>query len=493
MRTLLAGSFALFAACAPHGGTIVAERPLEVVVSTEVATLDPRFSTRSLDVKITRLVHAGLFGLDPDTLEPVPLAAESFRMRDEKTLEVTLRSGAVFHSGRALDAADVCATLDAVRDPAMGSPHRLVVAAIARCVPEGPRTVVVELGAPRATLLTDLEIPILRADEAKSPPRPDGELDGLGPFAIASVRPGEVTLVPAATGLLPRPHHSIVVRTVRDENARVQRLLAGRSDVAPNALSPTLLPTVEHSAGLTIVARPGANVTYLLFQNDRAPFDSQGIRHAVARAIDRELIVRTLFAGRAQIATTLLPPGHWARASVSAEPFSPDDARAALHGLRAVTLLTSTDRSRVTIARAIAQMLGDAGLETFVVPLDLGAMLGRLDAGDFDMAMLQMPELTEPNILSWFFHPRGIPGEGGDGKNRGRYRSLVAGELLDRASAVADRDARRTLYARLAAVMAEDLPVVPLWHEDQIAVVSPRVHGFLPSAEGRWLALARLE
>lgn len=460
---------------------------------TEAATLDPRFSTRSLDVKITRLVHAGLSGLDPTTLEPMPLVAKNFRMRDERTLEATLRSGVVFHSGKPLTSADVCATLDAVGDPAMGSPHRVVVAAIAHCREEGPLVVVLELGSSRATLLSDLEIPILRADEARSPPRPDGALDGLGPFAILSVQAGEVTLTPAATGVLPRPHHAIVVRTVRDENARVQRLLAGRSDVAPNAVSPALLPSVEHAAGLEVVSRSGANVTYLLFQNDRAPFSRVEVRHGVARAIDRELIVRTLLAGRAQVATTLLPPGHWARASVEPEPFSPDDARVALQGLGAVTLLTSTDRSRVTMARAIGQMLGDAGLETRVVPLDLGAMLARLDAGDFDMAVLQLPELTEPNVLSWFFHPRGIPGEGREGKNRARYRSEFAGELLDRASAVSDRGERRTLYARLAVRMAEDLPVVPLWHEDQIAVVSSRARGFRPSAEGRWLALAGLQ
>ena len=40
--------------------------------------------------------------------------------------------------------------------------------------------------------------------------------------------------------------------------------------------------------------------------------------------------------------------------------------------------------------------------------------------------------------------------------------------------------------------MAVDLPVVPLWHEDQVAVISERARGFLPSAEGRWLSLATL-
>jgi peptide/nickel transport system substrate-binding protein len=279
---------------------------------------------------------------------------------------------------------------------------------------------------------------------------------------------------------------------VNDENARVQRLLSGRSDVAPNAVSPTLLPALIGREGLEVTSRPGANVTYLLFQNDRPPFDRLSARRAVARAVDRAAIVRTLLAGRGAVATTILPPGHWAFTPVPAPP--PPDAQPA--GAAAfpqpITLLTSTDRSRVTIARAVAQMLGDAGIATTVVPLDLGVMLGRLDAGEFEVAILQIPELTEPNVLSWFFHPRGVPGEGGQGKNRARYRSAEAGSLLDRAGEVDDRAERRALYDRLARLMAEDIPVVPLWHEDQVAVVSERARGFRPSAEGRWLGLSGL-
>jgi peptide/nickel transport system substrate-binding protein len=476
-------------ACSPAPSS--GERPIEVVVPTEVQTLDPRFSTRSLDVKVTRLAHAGLFGLDPDSLEPVPLAAEHAEWKNPRTLIVTLRRGVRFHGGRPLTPADVCATLEAVRDPSLGSPVRSVVDAIGTCVDQGGGVVELSLSRPRATLLTDLEIPILRADEARSRPAPDGTLDGLGPFAIAGVRPGEVRLVPANDSALPRPRHAVVVRTVRDENARVQRLLSGRSDVAPNAISPSLLPAIEGRAGLTIVSRSGANVTYLLFQNDRTPFDRVEVRRAVNGAIDRPLIVKTLLAGRATVATGLLPPGHWAAPAVAFP--TPPAPSGALRDLPPVELLTSTDRPRVVLSRAVAQMLGDAGLSVAVVPLDLGVLLARLDAGDFDLAMLQIPELTEPNVLSWFFHPKGVPGEGGQGRNRARYRSLSAGMLLDAAAAVTDRDGRRALYESLAAQMAHDVPVIPLWHEDQIAVISERARGFRPSAEGRWTGLANLE
>jgi peptide/nickel transport system substrate-binding protein len=103
-----------------------------------------------------------------------------------------------------------------------------------------------------------------------------------------------------------------------------------------------------------------------------------------------------------------------------------------------------------------------------------------------------MPELTEPNVLRWFFHPNAVPGEGGEGRNRARWRSPRAAELLDQASANPDRSARRALYGELAELMARDMPVVPLWHEDQVAVLSARARDFRISAEGRWLSLASL-
>ncbi len=470
-----------------------APRALEIVVPTEASILDPRFSTRSLDIKVTRLVHAGLVGLDPDTLEPVPLVATGWKFVDERTLVLHLKKNLTFHSGRPLEPADVCATIAGLADPSLGSPHRAVVRAIGGCSVTGGHEVTIRLAEPRATLLSDLEVPILRRDEILRAPAPDGDLDGLGPYRISRLHPGSVELSPARTGVLPEPGRRVVVRTVRDANARALRLLAGRSDIAPNAVPHTLLPTFSGRDGLEVVSRPGANVTYLLFQNDRPPYDRADVRRAISMAIDREKIVRTLLGSHAQTAGWIFPKGHWANPDgYDPVAFDEDAAREVLRQLPPASLLTSTDRARVTIARAIGQMLEDAGLEVQIIPLDLGVLLQRLDQGDFLMAILQMPELTEPNILKWFFHPSGVPGEGGEGRNRARFRSRRAGELLDRASEERAIELRRSDYASLAGLMRAELPVLPLWHEDQVAVVSRRAKGFRLSAEGRWLAVAAI-
>lgn len=465
---------------------------LEVLVPSAPATLDPRYATDAVGIRVSRLVHAGLVQLDPTTLEPVPYVARELAWEGASRLRVALRSDVRFASGAPLEPEDVCATLRAFADPALASPHRVVAASIATCEGTGPRELVLTLGEPRATLMTDLEVPILRRDQARLPPQNDGKLDGLGPYAVRAFDEGATLLAARDGGALPRPAHDLAIRVVHDENARALRLIAGRADVVPNALSPTSLASLARE-GAHVVRRPGANLTYLLTHDARGPFATAKAREGLAKALDREALARTLLGGYARVADGFLPKESWAAPPAAPIAFAPDEARALLAaaGVTRFTLLVSSDRARGTMARAIAQMLGDVGVAVEVVPLELGVLLHRLSAGDFELALLQIPELTEPNVLRWFFHSSAIPGAGA-GANRARYANALVDAELDRASRDPDRAVRRAAYELALGQMQRDLAVVPLFHEDQIAALSTRARGFVPSAEGRWLDLARV-
>jgi peptide/nickel transport system substrate-binding protein len=477
-------------------------RPIEFLIANDPETLDPRYATDAVGLRATRLVHAGLVRLDPDTLEPRPYLARGWRWVDSRTLEVDLRDDVRFHSGAPLRAADVVATLRAFASPVVGSRHAGVVDAIAEAHEDGDHAVVITLARPHATLLTDLELPILRADQAASPPAPDGTLDGLGPYAVESSSRGEVRLVPAEGGALARPTYPVTLRVVHDENARALRLEAGRADVASNLVSPTLLPAMVGQPDLAVASRPGANLTYMILDEEHAPLDDARVRRAISQAIDRATICATLFDGRAHPAGGLIAPANWASAGLPALPYEPAAARESFAELLAgrgmgkgsahpvrLTLLTSTDRLRGDVARVIAQGLADVGLPVDVVPLELGTLIARLNAGDFDLATLQLPEMTEPNVLRHFLHSGSIPPAGA---NRGRARDADLDALLDEGDRVADPEARREVYGRLEALERDAMHLVPLWYEDQVVVTSARARGFLPSAEGRWLGLASL-
>jgi len=290
------------------------------------------------------------------------------------------------------------------------------------------------------------------------------------------------------------PRRSVTVRTVHDENARALRLYAGRADVALNVLSPTLLPAIVSARGLAVTSRPGANLTYMVVRLGRPPLDDVRLRRAISMSIDRAEIARTLLGGCAVPADTIIPPGHWAY-TPSGDPFvfDPAGARGELAASSPagvhLSLLTSTDRLRMSVARFMAQELEDVGIHVDVTPLELGTLLARLSAGDFDLATLQLPELAEPNVLRVFLHSGSIPPEG---SNRGRVRDDMLDGLLDLGDEVEGPDARRRVYAEVEGRLREELFIVPLWHEDQVVVTSERARPFEPSREGRWLSLARV-
>jgi peptide/nickel transport system substrate-binding protein len=465
-----------------------------MLVSSDPETLDPRYATDAVGLRATRLVHAGLVRLDEDTLEPRPYLAKAWRWADELTLEVTLRDDVRFHpSGAPLGAHDVAETLRAFASPRVASRHARVVEAIADVEELDPHTIRIRLARPHATLLTDLELPVLRADQAWAPPSPQGTLDGLGPYAVARASRGEVDLVPADGAALPRPTRAVTLRTVHDENARALRLEAGGADVALNLISPTLLPAIASQPGLAVTSRPGANLTYIVVQEQRPGLADRRVREALSLSIDRALLCATLFDHHAQPAAGLISPSHWAHSDVAPLGFDPARARALLsdsgHASLRLTLLTSTDRLRIDVARTLAQELEDVGVEAEVVSLELGTMIARLSAGEFDLAVLQLPEMSEPNVLRHFLRSDFVPPAGA---NRGRVHDATLDELLDEGDRISGVEERRRIYARLEDHERSLMHLIPLFYEDQVAVTSARARAFRPSAEGRWLGLAAL-
>jgi peptide/nickel transport system substrate-binding protein len=273
-----------------------------------------------------------------------------------------------------------------------------------------------------------------------------------------------------------------------------------------NVISPTLLPALAEEPGIFIRARPGANLSYLVVNEVRAqralpdgPSESGStlgdatVRRAISMAIDRALLCATLFDGRAHPASGLIAPANWAHADTPPLPFDPAQARTLLAragaGRLHWTLLTSTERLRGDVARIIAQELGDVGVAVDVIPLEIGTMIARLNAGDFDLAALQLPEMTEPNVLRYFLHGSFVPPSGA---NRGRVHDEELDSLLDEGDRSAGAEERRRVYARVEARERDQMHLLPLWYEDQVVVTSLRARAFVPSAEGRWLAIAAI-
>jgi peptide/nickel transport system substrate-binding protein len=106
---------------------------------------------------------------------------------------------------------------------------------------------------------------------------------------------------------------------------------------------------------------------------------------------------------------------------------------------------------------------------------------------------MQTSEIIEPDMHYLYFHSSRIPSvENPDLHNRWRYRSAELDRLAEAGRRELDRDRRKQIYAQAQRLIAHDLPIIPLWHEDNIALVNVDLEGFEILPNARLTGLARV-
>lgn len=470
---------------------------LLVLIPGEPLEIDPRHVVDAQGLRVSRLLFQGLVSIDSHSLDVRMELAEAVEpSADGITYAVTLRDGLTFSDGSSLDSDDVRATFESVLDQETGSRFADNYSRIARIDTPDGRHVVFTLRAPHAPFLTDLELPIVRREDARAHLALTNDLVSSGPYVVARTS-GRVYDLDARSdwhrGRAAHPSLRFVV--IRDDNTRALRLLAGAGDVAISSLPPLLVPMFADDPHFVVTTAEGTGTVYVGIELEHPPLDDPRVRTALAMAIDRAAIAEGKYDGLASIAETWIPDGHWASdATITVPSFDPERARALLREAGVpegteLVLRCSSDRTRVSTARAIASMLADVGLLVEVRQSETGILLADLDAGRFDLALMAIPEMLEPHAMARFFDSRSIPGGPAGGANRWRFRSPGLDQALaDGVRAVAI-PARREAYLRAQRILAAELPVIPLVHERVVVVSSARASLASAPRDGRYAFL----
>ncbi len=507
---------------------------LIVLVPDEIRNLDPRFAITNYDTKVSRLVAPGLMTIDQPSLEPEPALAESIEEVDEVTWDVVLREDARFSDGSPVRAEDVAYTIESTLDPDTGSLYRQGFLDRFESVEVlGPQRARLHLAQPIATLFSDLDFGIVKEPDSRAeiPPLPTepsaaalaawmqayldvarvspaarGPVIGAGPYRVVEHRRDRVLLEknPYYHGE-PGRMEQIELRTVEDANARTLMLVGGSADLTQNTVRMDLVSQVERQDRLELQTGPGAVLSFLIMHNDHEALSDVRVRRAIAHAIDRERIIDAKYDGRAERATGLMPSEHWAY-NGDVERYDYDPGRAAElldeagfpdpgDGSPRLSLRyrTSANPFQVAVSRIIASQLGEVGIDVDVRAFEFHTFLEDVKQGSFDLASMGTAPITEPDYSYEYFHSARIPDEDDpDSNNRSRYRNERVDELAEAGRQEMDRDRRIEIYAEMQEILARDVPVVPLWHADNVVVRNVDVKGYelLPTARFHGLASA---
>jgi len=497
------------AACTPREHR-TPDDTLVVLIEASMRSADPRYAVSSYDLKLSRLVAPGLIAVDTDDLAPRLELAERIDQLDTLTWDVTLRADARFSDGTPVTADDVVWTYQTVLAPDSDSLfHKQWAERFTSIEALDPRRVRLHLVAPLATLITDLDFGIAAHHAAG----PDGKFAGgravgAGPYAVTELGPDRVVLVAnrywhGGAPAMPR----VVIKTVRDSSARTVMLVGGSADLIQNGVRYDVVDDVLGRERVREIRGPSNLLTYMLLNNDDPILDDVRVRRAIALALDRPAIIAHKFAGRAVPATGLLPPNHWAYKAVDPLAHDPEAAKRLLDeagypdpdgdGPRprlSLTYKTSADQFRVAVARVLAAQLAQVGIAVEVRPFEFATFFPDIKKGAYQIATMQTTDITEPDMYFPYFHSSRIPdAKNPDLGNRWRLRDPEIDALIEAGRRELDREQRKVIYGKIQERMAELVPVVPLWHEDNVVLVNRAVEGYRvpPNARLSGLAQAR--
>ncbi len=484
------------------GSGRVPDDTLVVLIETPPLSIDPRYAINAYDFKIGRVVYAPLVSSDTATTDLQMELAESV-VASPTTADggndwlVTLRD-ARFSDGKAVSSDDILYTFERLRDPKTGGAaarlrNSFREAGLTDISAPDDKHILFHLTRPYASFVADLNVGIM---ERPQPGVPEGEFPiGAGAFSFVE-RKGETWTFaanPYYFGGKPRVKR-LVFKTIRDDNSRLLALVGGSGDLTQNTISQLLVDAVAEQPRLKVVPGRSSVYTYLGVNNEDPILKDVRVRQAIALGIDRATIVHTTLHDHAVLATGMLPTFHWAYAAdVDHYDFDPARAKQLLDAAGypdpdgdgplprfTVTLKSSSNKLRVAIATVVADQLRKIGIGVDLRVYEFATFFVDIKKGNFQLFIMQIPEIAEPNLYNVFFASNRIPTRDNldAGGNRTRYRSAELDQLLVDGRRELDREKRKLIYRRIQQILARDVPVVSLWHEDNLVAMRKVVDGY---------------
>lgn len=481
---------------------VAAAAPITLAWEAEPRTVDTRYAIDANSQYLENLLNCSLIDFDADG-RTVPDLAKSWTWVKPTALEMTLDPAAKFWDGTPVTAADAKATYDFFKraDLKTPSPRKGAFAKIKSIEAKGDK-LTFELEEPDSTFISNLVVGVLPAKLAAQPEITDGaNLVGCGPFKFKSQSPNGLELEANETyalGAVPKSK-AVTIKFVKDEATRFAKLSKGEVDIVQNGVSrDKVTDLAKTNPSLAIMKRAGQQTTYLGFNMKDKIVGNAKVRQAIAHAIDREKIIKFALNGLAVPATTLITPsdpffdkGLKAPAyDLAAAKKILDDAGFKEQGGKrfALSYKTTTDLTRIAIAKAIAADLKRVGIDVTVESLEWGRFKSDVETGKVQMWSLSWVGFKDPDIYRFAFATESFPPNGG---NRGWYSNPGLDKLLTEARAATDLKTRAAAYEKVQKIVSDELPYVFLWHEEVFAIVNKSVEDFEVYADGRYGALTK--
>ncbi|HKG48812.1 MAG TPA: ABC transporter substrate-binding protein [Actinomycetales bacterium] len=468
-----------------------------VALSAEPDRLDPTLARSLYSRYVFNAMCEKLYDLNakvqivPQLASALPTASE-----DGRTVTIPVRSGVKFADGTPLDAAAVKTSLE--RHLTLKESARVSdLGPIDSVEATSPTRVTIRLKAPFAPLVAALSD---RAGMIMSPKQLKAKGDDfgsdpvcVGPFKFAKRVPQN------SIGLVKDPNYydaknvhldKLTYRIITDASIRAANLKSGDAEVA-DTVSTEDVDQLKSDSNLSVLESASLGYQGVTFnvgnangvgtapKVGNAPYaKDKRVRQAFEYAIDRNVLVKTVFNGLFDTACSAISPASTFSSPQAQNCRQHDPAKAKqLLQQAGVTMpyrfsmLTSNTPDSLQFAQALQSMVKDGGFDMKIEPVEFTSLLDLQDQGKFQAVQIGWSGRPDPDgNLSTFV-------ETGGSQNVAGFSSDKVDTLLRQARQSQNPAQRRTFYGQLQTALQDEAPLVYIYRQRNLTGVSKKLSG----------------
>ncbi|MCP9973223.1 ABC transporter substrate-binding protein [Streptomyces somaliensis] len=485
----------LLAACgmgtggdAADGGIVVGTTDRFAVSRDAPAPFDPAYAYDTGAWNVLRQTVQTLMRVPRGGGTPVPDAASQceFTSGANESYRCVLREGLVFSDGKPVTARDVEYSVERVLAIRSDNGVAALLSNVEAVEARGDREVLFRLKTPDATFPYKLATPvagIVSSDRYDATRLREGfQVDGSGPYTMSPrVRDGRLVSVaftrnPRYKGDVTVRNDGVELRSFDDAASMAGALEAGDIDMVTRTLEPELIEKldVHPQDDVKLTEVPGLEIRYLAFDTEDPAVGNKAVRQAMAALVDRDRLVRGVYGRTAKPLYSLIPSTIVTHSNSFFNKYGdPSRAKAAALLRDAdvdtpvkLTLHYTTDHYGAATAREFAalrdQLNGSGLFDVTVRGVEWSSFRPAQKRGDYAVYGLGwFPDFPDPdNYIAPFLDAHNF-------LNTPYVNEEARKQLIPASRREADRAAAAPAFQRLQDIVAEDVPVLPLWQGKQ--------------------------
>ena len=482
---------------------------------TEPEDLDPHLVTGVPEHNIISALIEGLVSEDPKDLHPIPGIAERWEIsEDGKKYTFFLRPDALWSNGEPVTAHDFHKSFERMLTPSMGSEYAYMLYSMknaeafntskikdfskvgSRVVDQRVLEITLENATPYFLSLINhytwypVHIPTVekhgpisqRGNKWTKP----GNFVGNGPFKLKEWRLNDVVIVeknPTYWDADSVKLNEIHFYAIDQANTEERSFRAGQLH---NIYTMPLgkIDRYKRDYPDLIKIEPYAGTYFYRINVTKPPTNNPLVRRALAMAIDREAIVKSVTRGGQLAGNFFTPPGTGGYTSRAHIPSDVEKARNLLaeagypngENFPKLEILYNTSEGHRRIAEAIQEMWKKSlNIDVTLVNQEWKVFLAAQRQKDYQICRAGwIGDYVDPNTFldmwtSW------------SQQNQTGWSSDEYDQLIRQASRTQNMKARLELFQEAEAILMDEIPIIPIYIYTRVYALHPSVKGWFPN------------